>query len=66
MRPNELKAEMARHGDNGNTLASALGISYVTLSRKMSGATDFTLSEITLIKKRYDLNSERVDDIFFG
>ena len=63
----ELKVEMIRHDDNGGDLATALGISRQTLSRKFnSDKTDFTQSEIAKIQKRYNLSGERVSEIFFA
>lgn len=66
MNYNELKIEMIRHGDNGEDLAKALGISRQTLSRKMRNADSaFTQAEIHTIKKMYALSPERLDEIFF-
>lgn len=60
-----LEAEMKRYGDTGSTLAEALGISEVTLSRKKNGESDFTRGEMAVIKNRYNLTAELVDVIFF-
>lgn len=63
----ELRVEMLRHGDTGKDLASALGISRQTLSRKLnSDNADFTQSEIAIIQKRYNLSGERIGEIFFA
>lgn len=67
MNINELKAEMVRHNDNGETLAEALGITRQTLSRKMNDRdAEFNQSEIAIIKNRYDLSGERLNEIFFA
>ena len=42
-------------------LALVLGLNETTISLKMNGQSDFFLSEIKIIKKRYRLDS----DIFF-
>lgn len=62
----ELKVEMLRHGDSGETLAQALDITNVTLSKKMNGASDFTRKEMMQIKERYSLSDERLFEIFFA
>lgn len=60
-----LEAEMKRFGDTGSTLADALDISEVTLSRKKNGESDFTRGEMAIIKKRYALSADMIDQIFF-
>ena len=52
LRENELT-----YSDLGNLLS----INVATVSAKINGASDFTLSEIRLIRKKYALSS----DIFF-
>lgn len=46
-----LNAEMARKGMTGACLAEKLGITPTTLSLKLSGKSDFTLRQATVIKK---------------
>lgn len=60
-----LEAEMKRFGDTGSTLADALNISEVTLSRKKNGESDFTRGEMAIIKNRYALSADMIDQIFF-
>ena len=63
----ELKVEMLRHNDTGEDLADALGITRQTLSRKMNeNNADFTQSEIAIIRTRYNLSGERIEEIFFA
>ena len=63
----ELKIEMLRHNDTGEDLAKALGITRQTLSRKMNeNNADFTQGEISVIRARYDLTGERIEQIFFA
>lgn len=47
-------------------LSKHLNISLATLVNKMAGRTQFTLKEITDIKKLLDLDSDKMDDIFFN
>lgn len=67
-----LKAKMALYGDDQNSLAAALGISYPRLSAKMNAkqvtekvkAATFTLAEVRIIMERYSLTPEEVVAIF--
>lgn len=63
---NELKAEIARHGDTMLTLAEKLDISTVSLSLKVNGKRDFRQREIAKIKEIYQLSNDRADAIFFA
>lgn len=51
---NNLKAEMTRHGVSKKELAKQLGISEWTLNRKLNGLSQFTLSDMSTIKKVFD------------
>jgi len=68
MNCNELKVEMMRHNDTGDTLASALNITRSSLSNKMNGTNnrEFTQREISIIKERYELTDTRLIEIFFA
>ncbi len=44
-----LKAELARHNIKSKELATALGVSEKTVSNKLYGRSEFTLSEINAI-----------------
>lgn len=63
-----LEAEMKLHGDTGQILSEYLGIARSTFSAKINEANgaEFTQKEICLIKKRYSLDAESVDKIFFS
>jgi len=63
-----LKAEMALYGDTGRSLANALSISQQSFSCKLNSKNnaEFTQGEIRIIKERYSLTADKVDDIFFG
>ena len=66
MNTNKLRSVMVLHGDNGVKLARALGISQNSLSKKMTGKSQFTQDEIWQIKERYGLTPVEVDEIFFA
>lgn len=65
MRRNELRAYMAKYGDTNETLAQALGRSYVAFSQKINGKKPFTQTEIKIILERYHLEADDVQRIFF-
>jgi len=67
MNRNELRAEMARHGDTSEVLAKLMDISTNAFSYKLNGKSKgFTQSEIQMIIDRYDLSSEAIWRIFFA
>lgn len=66
MNQKELKVEMIRHDDNIESLAQALGVSKPTMHRKISGEISFKQDEISKIKSRYELSTERFMEIFYG
>lgn len=67
MNKNKLLAVLAAHGETQKVLAEALGMSRVTLSKKINDRhSTFTQPEISIIKERYNLNSEELTAIFFA
>lgn len=66
MNTKELKIEMIRHDDTADKLAEFLGISNATMHRKISGENNFKQDEMAKIKSRYNLNTERFVEIFYG
>lgn len=61
-----LRSIMVLNGDTNKTLAEFLGISEVSLSNKINEVgTEFKQGEIALIKRRYNLSHEQLEDIFF-
>lgn len=66
MEKNELRAEIARHGDNCESLAKTLGITPAAFSKKINAKNDFKQSEIRAIMDRYDLSPDDVVKIFFA
>lgn len=63
---NKLMAVLVAHGENQKILATALGISRTTLSKKISEKSEavFFQPEISIIRKRYNLTDEDVIDFF--
>lgn len=59
-----LKSEMVLHGDTIKKLAEYLDLAEQTLSRKINGKADFTQTEMSRIRKRYDLDNETFARIF--
>lgn len=49
----ELAGEMAKHGDTQETLAKILGITYASVSRRLSGRIEWSISEIDKLCKHY-------------
>lgn len=68
MNKNLLESEMKKHGDTGTMLASFLGMARSTFSAKINetNGAEFTQREIVKIKKKYSLDAEKIDKIFFG
>lgn len=68
MNANELRAQMARHGDSAKALAKALDMAESTLSCRMNGRRNMCFSqyEIQIIIDRYSLTAEEVMLIFFA
>jgi hypothetical protein len=61
-----LKSIIVLNKDTQGELANYLDITQGTLSFKITGKTDFTRSEIKMIKDRYNLTAEQVNEIFFN
>lgn len=66
MNANELRAHMARHGDNCLRLAEVLGKSPSTISHKLNDGIPFSIVEIQTMIDRYGLTPEEVQTIFFA
>lgn len=62
-----LQSIMVLNGDSQIELSKALGITEKTLSLKMNGTdgAEFKQSEIRIIKDRYALTPDQIDQIFF-
>lgn len=68
MNKNLLISKMKLFGDNQIDLARALGLSLTRTNAKINetDGAEFTKNEITIIKIRYHLTAEEVDQIFFA
>lgn len=66
MNSNILKSIIKLNEDTQEELAEYLGITNSTLSFKINGKNDFLRSEIQLIKQRYKLTPQEIDQIFFS
>lgn len=62
---NEFKAAMARKELSAADIAKTLGIDPATLSRKISGQSDFYRNEIEKLCKILELTPEETLGIFF-
>lgn len=65
MNSNELRAQMARHGDNNLSLAKAMDMDASSMSLKINGKRFFTQPEIQFIIDYYNLTADDVMLIFF-
>ena len=62
-----LKSVMVLHGDTNRDLADFLGISTNSVCNKINeNGTEFKQGEIAMIKERYHLSPDQVNDIFFS
>lgn len=62
-----LRSVMCLHGDTNKTLAEYLGISERSVSDKINErGTEFHRSEISKIRRRYNLTIEQMMEIFFA
>ena len=62
-----LRSIMVLFGDTNKELADYLGISEQSVCNKSNeNGTEFKLREIRLIKRRYGLTEDQVDQIFFA
>lgn len=65
MNTNKLKARMVENGDTLKDLSNALDISSTSCSMKVNQIRDFTITELSRIKRRYNLTAEEFEEIFF-
>ena len=66
MNINLLRAKIRENNDTQDKLALAIGISPSNLSDKINGKSSFRQDEIAIIKERYSLSADDVDQIFFN
>ena len=67
MNKKKLESLMKLFDDTGQTLAEYLGITRPTFSNKLNETrgAEFTQGEIRMLKERYNLTAQDVDEIFF-
>lgn len=63
---NLLKMKMVGAGITTEKLANLLGINSATLYRKMRGESDFSRSEIIIIRSILGLSADEAEAIFFA
>jgi len=56
----DLAAEMARHGDTLETLASLLGVSIPAVSRRLNGVVSWSIHDIDAICRHYNKSYEEL------
>lgn len=68
MNKQELRVILLVNKENQGVLAEYLGISEQTLSKKINekNGSEFSQTEIKMIKDRYGLSPSQVDHIFFS
>ena len=57
---NKLKGRMVEMGYNQRSLSRAIGLNYTQLSRRMTGQTDFSLTEVIAICKVLNITDPQV------
>lgn len=60
MNANLLRAALAEHGMNQAQLAKKIGISSNSMSRKLNGKREFTLSEVVAITEALELEQPQL------
>ncbi|WP_196599809.1 helix-turn-helix domain-containing protein [Pectinatus frisingensis] len=63
---NKFKYIVSIRGYTLKKVADEIGVNPATLYRKMNGVSDFTRSEMQLIRNLLDLSIKEADDIFFA
>ncbi len=66
MNSREMKAAMKLNDDTQEKLAEALGIQVSGVCARVNGHVEFRASEISMIRKRYNLTDEETAKIFFN
>ena len=63
---NKFHGRVIAEGYNLVTISEKLGISPVTMTRKMSRGGDFTRAELQQLKKLLNLTDDDLNEIFFA
>lgn len=64
--PNLLKAAIVRAGYTQGEFAEKIGVSFNTLTRKMSGVSSFNIDEVDKAREVLSIDNSEVCAIFFG
>jgi transcriptional regulator with XRE-family HTH domain len=65
LKPNLLKAAIVRAGLTQGEFAKEIGISYNTLTSRMSGETSFSIDEVDKAKSALSMDNSEIIAIFF-
>ena len=65
MNKSKLKSYISLNNDTVKELSKALGITRYSYYKKLNGVTDWKLNEIKVIKSRYYLDMDKIEEIFF-
>ncbi|HIY57999.1 MAG TPA: XRE family transcriptional regulator [Candidatus Tetragenococcus pullicola] len=68
MNKQKLRSIIVYNDDTQTKLANYLGMANQTFSKKINekDGAEFSQTEIKLIKEKYQLSAEEIDDIFFS
>jgi hypothetical protein len=61
-----LMSKLVANGDTQAALADYLGISLSCLNAKINEKADFRRRDIAMIRHRYNLSANEIDEIFFA
>lgn len=62
---NKIKGKIIEHGYNMESFAKAIGISRQTLTKKLNGSSEFTVSEIYKICETLNIANSEIGTYFF-
>lgn len=63
---NRVKELMKIKGAKRKDVADKLGVSYNTITKKLSGQREFSLNEIIILREMFDLDTNLCGNIFFN
>ncbi len=63
---NKFKSKVIEKGFSIAKIAELLGINQATLHRKVKGQSEFTRSEIQMLRLALNLDTKTIEDIFFA
>ena len=62
----KFRAKIIESGMTTSQVANALGVSESTLYRKMNGKSDFSRSEIQILRAELKMNTNEAERVFFA